>query len=97
MFWWRHVWFHVVRCGLVMLWSYCDVIRRFDVVSVWGCDVVVVWCCSGACFLRGGVVWCGGCRIIAAVWSPLVACDLVVYFVVVGILGTACCRGCIEG
>ena len=59
MFWWRHVWFHVVRCGLVMLWSYCDVIRRFDVVSVWGCDVVVVWRCSGACFLRGGVVWYG--------------------------------------
>ena len=61
--------------------------------SVWGCGVVVVWCGSGACVSRGGVVWCGGCRLVAAMWSRLVACNLVVYCVVVGILGAACCRG----
>ena len=38
-------------------------------------------------------VWYGG-RLVAAVWSRLVACDLVVYCVVVGILGAACYRGC---
>ena len=62
--------------------------------SVWGSGVVVVSCVSGACISRGGVLWCGGCRLVAAVWSRLVVCDLVVYCVVVGILGAACCRGC---